>query len=98
MEKNVAVPAVDAVQRDTTLIALAVSAIGIVFGDIGTSPLYTLKECFHQLSKSEGALARADVLGVLSLVFRRVSRTLRHPAWEFTDLLPLTVDLVGPVC
>jgi KUP system potassium uptake protein len=69
LEKNVAVPAVDAVHRDTTLIALAVSAIGIVFGDIGTSPLYTLKECFHQLNKSEGALARADVLGVLSLVF-----------------------------
>ena len=69
MEKNAAVAVVDAVNRDTTLIPLAVSAIGIVFGDIGTSPLYTLKECFHHLSKNRGTLERADVLGVLSLVF-----------------------------
>jgi len=29
---------------------------------------------------------------------RRVSSTLRHPAWEFTDLLPLSFDRVGPAC
>jgi len=28
----------------------------------------------------------------------RVSSTLRHPAWEFTDLLPLSFDRVGPAC
>jgi KUP system potassium uptake protein len=28
-------------------IALALGALGVVFGDIGTSPLYALKECFH---------------------------------------------------
>lgn len=69
MEKNAAVPVVDAAHRDTALTTLAVSAIGIVFGDIGTSPLYALKECFHHLSKDRGSLERADVLGVLSLVF-----------------------------
>ncbi len=49
------------------LSALAVGAIGVVFGDIGTSPLYSLKESFvghHPL-----AVDRAHVFGVLSLIF-----------------------------
>ncbi|MEB2344171.1 MAG: potassium transporter Kup [Deltaproteobacteria bacterium] len=46
--------------------ALALGAIGVVYGDIGTSPLYALRECFHG---SHGvALSEANVLGVLSLV------------------------------
>ncbi len=47
--------------------ALVLGALGIVFGDIGTSPLYTLHECVH----FDGAamVQPADVLGVLSLVF-----------------------------
>ncbi len=46
---------------------LALAALGVVFGDIGTSPLYALKECVH----GEHAVAptQANVLGVLSLVF-----------------------------
>ena len=46
---------------------LAVGAIGVVFGDIGTSPLYSLKEVFvghHPLT-----VDRLHVLGVLSLIF-----------------------------
>lgn len=43
------------------------SAIGIVYGDIGTSPLYALKECFNPEHFVE--LSRSNVLGVLSLVF-----------------------------
>jgi KUP system potassium uptake protein len=46
---------------------LAIGALGVVFGDIGTSPLYTIKECFHgmhAITPSEG-----NVLGVLSLIF-----------------------------
>ena len=49
------------------LIKLAVGAIGIVFGDIGTSPLYAFKEAFagaHPLPLNE-----ASVFGVLSLFF-----------------------------
>lgn len=49
------------------LLGLIVGAIGVVYGDIGTSPLYAMKECFspgHRL-----ALNEASVLGVLSLVF-----------------------------
>ncbi|MBK6771981.1 MAG: potassium transporter Kup [Ignavibacteria bacterium] len=46
---------------------LSLSALGIVYGDIGTSPLYALRECFHgphSIVPSEG-----NVLGVLSLIF-----------------------------
>lgn len=47
--------------------ALVVGAIGVVFGDIGTSPLYTLKEAF---SPHFGLIGNHDtVLGILSLVF-----------------------------
>ena len=49
------------------LLGLVVGAIGVVFGDIGTSPLYTLKEAF---SPHYGLVANHDtVLGILSLVF-----------------------------
>ena len=49
------------------LTGLVVGAIGVVFGDIGTSPLYTLREAF---SPHYGLVANHDtVLGILSLVF-----------------------------
>lgn len=47
-------------------LALSIAALGIVFGDIGTSPLYALKECFsavHGIPFSKPAL-----LGVISLI------------------------------
>ncbi len=47
--------------------ALTIAAIGVVFGDIGTSPIYTMREAF---SPRYGLAASADnVLGVLSLIF-----------------------------
>src|SRR5665213_652490 len=47
-------------------LALTIGALGIVFGDIGTSPLYSLRECFI---KNSGLLvSSATVLGVLSLI------------------------------
>jgi KUP system potassium uptake protein len=49
------------------LAVLAVSALGIVYGDIGTSPLYALRECFHGAHAVEPSAQ--NVLGVLSLVF-----------------------------
>jgi len=48
-----------------TLPALGLSALGVVFGDIGTSPLYTLKTV---LGMTGGAPEPSTVLGVLSLV------------------------------
>jgi len=48
------------------LATLSVGALGIVYGDIGTSPLYALKECFagHQ----PVAVTPGNVLGILSLI------------------------------
>jgi KUP system potassium uptake protein len=47
--------------------ALSLGALGVVFGDIGTSPLYTLRECLH--GTRSGAPAPADIYGLLSLIF-----------------------------
>jgi len=48
------------------LLGLALGALGVVYGDIGTSPLYAIKECFNG---PHGVSATPDnVLGVLSLV------------------------------
>jgi KUP system potassium uptake protein len=49
------------------LAALAFTALGVVYGDIGTSPLYAIKECFsghHSIAPT-----RENVIGVLSLIF-----------------------------
>src|SRR5687768_2828428 len=46
--------------------ALTLAALGIVYGDIGTSPLYALRECFHP---SHGVSVNHEtVLGILSLI------------------------------
>jgi KUP system potassium uptake protein len=46
---------------------LALGALGVVFGDIGTSPLYTLKECLHAAGHHNAT--QADLYGILSLIF-----------------------------
>jgi KUP system potassium uptake protein len=46
---------------------LTLGALGVVFGDIGTSPLYALRQCFKNLQISP--VDPASVLGVLSLIF-----------------------------
>ncbi len=48
-------------------LAVLVGALGVVYGDIGTSPLYALQTCLGYFSAA--SLARADVLGLLSLIF-----------------------------
>ncbi len=53
--------------RGKALILLAFGALGVVYGDIGTSPLYALRECFHGEHGID--VSRTNVLGVLSLVF-----------------------------
>ena len=50
-----------------TLPKLMLGAIGVVYGDIGTSPLYTMKESF--LGPHPLAVDRLHILGVLSLIF-----------------------------
>nr|WP_310599183.1 potassium transporter Kup [Desulfobulbus sp.] len=46
---------------------LAISALGIIYGDIGTSPLYTIKECFAGVHGVEPTTA--NIFGILSLIF-----------------------------
>ncbi|MFN8465279.1 MAG: potassium transporter Kup [Caldilineaceae bacterium] len=53
--------------RGKALALLAVGALGIVYGDIGTSPLYALRECFSGHYAIEAT--PDNVLGVLSLIF-----------------------------
>ncbi|AQV93684.1 potassium transporter Kup [Cupriavidus necator] len=47
--------------------ALVIGAIGVVFGDIGTSPLYSLKECFSQ--EHGIPFSPEAVLGIISMLF-----------------------------
>ncbi len=47
--------------------ALSIGALGVVFGDIGTSPLYTVKECLAHMPV--GVDQTTGVLGILSLMF-----------------------------
>jgi KUP system potassium uptake protein len=49
-----------------TVLPLAIAAVGVVYGDIGTSPLYALRECFH--GSHAVPVTPANVLGVLSLI------------------------------
>ncbi|MGH9391239.1 MAG: potassium transporter Kup, partial [Vicinamibacteria bacterium] len=59
---------VDPVDRKAaSLLPLALGALGVVYGDIGTSPLYAIRECFH--GPNAITLTSENVHGVLSLVF-----------------------------
>lgn len=49
------------------LAILSLAALGVVYGDIGTSPLYALRECFHGPHSINPT--PANILGVLSLIF-----------------------------
>jgi len=52
--------------RNRTL-GLAIGSLGVVYGDIGTSPIYTVKECFH--GKHAIALTPENLFGVMALIF-----------------------------
>lgn len=52
--------------KNSNIVLLSLAALGVVFGDIGTSPLYALRECFHG---SHGlAPTPENVLGILSII------------------------------
>jgi len=53
--------------RGRYLFILSLAAVGVVYGDIGTSPLYALRECFH--GPHSIVPTPANILGVLSLIF-----------------------------
>ncbi len=64
--------------HEKRLLPLALGALGIVYGDIGTSPLYAVAECFAKVQQPDGSLKTAhhalevnptSVMGLLSLFF-----------------------------
>src|ERR1700740_480910 len=50
-------------------VAATMGALGVVYGDIGTSPLYALKEAAKAATGHGGTLTPEAVLGVVSLIF-----------------------------
>ncbi len=52
---------------DRDLLRLSIGALGVVFGDIGTSPIYAIRECFHGEYGIE--VTHGNVMGILSLMF-----------------------------
>ena len=59
--------ALPAAPHSESLAVLAVAVLGVVYGDIGTSPIYALRECFA--GKNPIAVTPDNVLGILSLMF-----------------------------
>lgn len=67
-------PATDAASpagrpRAAAFLGLAVGSAGVVYGDIGTSPLYAFKESIAHFRNADGAFTSPEVVGVVSLMF-----------------------------
>ncbi|GAA2364379.1 potassium transporter Kup [Dactylosporangium salmoneum] len=65
-------------------LGLAVGALGVVFGDIGTSPIYTLQTVFNPHDPHPVPVSSANVYGVVSLVF-----------WSVTIIVTVTYVLLA---
>ena len=70
--------------RDTVRLALIVGALGVVFGDIGTSPIYTLQTVFNPDDPHPVPVSDGNVLGVVSLIF-----------WSVTIIVTVTYVLLA---
>lgn len=64
-EENNHAPTLSCTRKDFAILSLG--ALGVVFGDIGTSPLYTIKESFNPAHGL--ALTPDNILGIISLIF-----------------------------
>ena len=60
--------------RSPALAAASLAAMGVVFGDIGTSPLYTMKEVFH--GHHAVPVTPDNLMGILSLIFWAMTITV----------------------
>ncbi len=65
---TLAIPAAAQPADRRRFLGLAIGSAGVVYGDIGTSPLYAFKESISHLGAG-GAVAAADIFGVVSLMF-----------------------------
>jgi KUP system potassium uptake protein len=70
-------------RRTTAQAALAVGALGVVFGDIGTSPLYTVQTLFNPGDPHPVKVSHDSVFGVISLIF-----------WSVTIIVTITYVLL----
>ena len=70
-------------RRATAQAALAVGALGVVFGDIGTSPLYTVQTVFNPNDPHPVPVTRESIFGVVSLIF-----------WSVTIIVTVTYVLL----
>ncbi|HEX5297673.1 MAG TPA: KUP/HAK/KT family potassium transporter [Streptosporangiaceae bacterium] len=66
-------------QRAAAQWALAVGALGVVFGDIGTSPLYTVQTVFNPGDPHPVTVSTQSIFGIVSLIF-----------WSVTTVVTLT--------
>ena len=64
--------------------ALALGALGVVFGDIGTSPLYTVQTVFNPSDPHPVPVSKENVFGVVSLIF-----------WSVTIIVTVTYVLLA---
>jgi KUP system potassium uptake protein len=60
-------------QRAAAQVALALGALGVVFGDIGTSPLYTVETVFNPSDPHPVKVSAESIFGVVSLIFWSVT-------------------------
>ena len=75
--------AVSVSRRTTAQWALAVGALGVVFGDIGTSPLYTVQTLFNPSDPHPVKVSHDSIFGVISLIF-----------WSVTIIVTVTYVLL----
>src|SRR6476469_7966490 len=59
--------------RSPARIAVTVGALGVVFGDLGTSPIYTIQTVFNPSDPHPVAVTRDSVFGIVSLIFWSVT-------------------------
>jgi KUP system potassium uptake protein len=70
-------------QGGTGQLALAVGALGVVFGDIGTSPLYTVQTVFNPGDPHPVKVTEDSIFGIISLIF-----------WSVTIIVTVTYVLL----
>src|SRR5450631_4479459 len=70
-------------RRATAQGALAVGALGVVFGDIGTSPLYTIQTVFNPGDPHPVKVSTENIFGIVSLIF-----------WSVTIIVTVTYVLL----
>ncbi|MET8977963.1 potassium transporter Kup [Streptomyces sp. NPDC004539] len=70
--------------RDAVRLAVVVGALGVVFGDIGTSPIYTLQTVFNPDDPHPVPVSTDNVYGVVSLIF-----------WSVTVIVTVTYVLLA---